>query len=246
MKVNDFCNMVKRASRYGSTGTTADQPATDILNSINLRRKRIWAKWNWPWALTALSETLVAGTTEYTLTTKVDRITDLYIVDNSVSPNEIEGPLKQCTRQDFLRWVATGTQTNGIPDKYINLGLASTGYWQVKINPPPQASLLLKGWGKKILATYTSADLVANTDFDYFPDGIIEDVLWDGVLSDACRIQGETDEAARLDMSFEHKLKLLVQEQAGAATDDTAIASPVPDGYRWKKQQRSKYGTGNY
>lgn len=246
MNVNDFVNMVKRAARYGSTGTTGDQAATDILNSLNMRRKRIWAKWNWGWALTPITLTLTEGTKAYTLETKVDRITDLYTIDTSVSPSETGEPLKQCTRQEFYRWIANDTQVNGVPEKYINIGLDASGYWNIVIAPPPLANLSLGGYGKKILTTYTAADLVANTAFDYFPDGIIEDVLWDGVLSDASRIQGETAEAARLDISFEEKLKLLVQEQAGAATDDTAVAAPVPDSYRWKKQQRSKYGTGNY
>lgn len=251
MGINDFMGILKREGRYGTPGETGDQATLDILNSINVRRKRIWARFDWAWALEALSFALTVGSEgPYSVTSVsgalVDRITDLYPVDTTVTPNVKGQPLVQTTRQDYYGWVAAGPQVNSPPIKYVNIGRSAAGLWQILVGPPPATATTVKGWAKKILTTFALADVIANTSFDYFPDGVIENVLKDGCQSDIERIQGNLVEAARLDQAFEAKLEKLVMEQAGVGRDDSPIAAPPPDHYRWKKRRRSKYGTGVY
>lgn len=249
MNLNDFMGMLKREGQYGTPGDTGDQPTLDILNSINVRRKRIWAKHDWAWALEELSFALTVGSKgPYSVTAisglLVDRITDLYPVDTTVTPNTTGKPLIQVTRQDFYGWSAAGTPVNGAPLRYINVGRNAAGNWQIMLAPPPASATTLKGWAKKILSTFTLADVVANTAFDYFPDGIVESVLKDGCQSDIARIQGDKVEAARLDEAFEAKLNMMKTEQAGVGHDDSPITTPPPDMYRWKKRARASNPTG--
>ncbi len=238
-------SIVKRPGRYGSPAVQTDQATTDILASVNLRRKRIWKKWDWAFSLEPLSFSITANSNgPFTVTSAnnpalaVDRITDLYPVDTTVTPNVSGRPLLQTTRQDFYANVAAGTQVPGDPYKYINAGRNSSGLWQIYLGPQASAATTLKGWAKKILSTFTQSDVIANTAFDYFPDGVIEDVLLDGVLSDVARIQGNDVEAARLDISFEHKLKQMVQEQNNVGKDDSPQASSPPQWYMDKKRAR--------
>lgn len=251
MNIADFLNIIKREGRYGTVNDNTDQAATDILNSINIRGKRIWSAHDWAWALEELSFALTVGSNGvYSVTSVsgslVDRITDLYPVDTTVTPNTTGKPLRQVTRQDYYGWVGAGSQIPGDPTRYVNLGRNSAGLWQVLIAPPPATATTIKGWAKKILTTYVAADLTANTAFGYWPDGIIEGILKDGVLSDVERIQGNVPESARLDQSFEFKIKMLVDEQTNVGRDDGPLDNPVPDMYREKKRKRSKTGTGVY
>lgn len=255
MGINDFMGILKREGRYGTPGETGDQPTLDILNSINVRRKRIWARFDWAWALEALSFALTVGSQgPYSVTSVsgalVDRITDLYPVDTSVTPNVSGKPIIQTTRQDFYGWVVAGQSGTpvfqGPPLRYINVGRSAAGLWQIMVGPAPATATTVKGWAKKILTTFTLADVVANTAFDYFPDGVIETVLKDGCQSDIERIQGNLTEAARLDQAFEAKLEKMLMEQAGVGKDDSPITTPPPDAYRWKKRMRASGGTGVY
>lgn len=239
MHVCDFMDMVKRESRYGSPSVLTDQATLDILASIILRRARVWAKWSWPWSKEPLSFTVGSSTDEYAATATSGNKYARILVLVPKSGTTIYKPLIQMEEREFYDWFAS--QQPAVPDaptRYINTGLNASGIWTVKIWPKPESAFTIFGSGKKNLAALTIADVTGNTEFDYFPDGIIEDVLFDGVLGDAHKLQGNDAEGARLDMAFEYKLKQKVQEQVDAARDDTPITSPVPDMYRHNKRAR--------
>lgn len=242
MNSKDFMDVIKREGRYGSPSITNDRATTDILNSINIRRKAIWAKWDWKWALEPLATPMIIGQRNYSISSKsgalVSRITDLIPQDRTVTPPILGFPLTQLERQDFYAWVANSESTGDVPSKYVNLGLDSNGKWKVEIWPPPATVFTMAGFAKGILEDITLANILANDSFGYFPDGIIEVLLKTGVLSDIERINGDKEEAARLDISFENKLDEKVQQQSNAGRDDSGITSPVPDSYRWLKRMR--------
>ena len=249
MNLNDFIVVVKRECRYGDPGATTDQATADILAEVNIRRKRIWRKFDWAWAMEELSFSLTTSTNRYAVTaladpTKVvDRLSTLYPIDTSVTPNVKGEPLVQLPLHEYYRWCASGTQMPDFPSRYVNFGRNSAGLWTIEVWPTPARAMTMGGWAKKILTTMTAADVAANTSFDYFPDGVVEDVLLDGVKSGIFHVQGADAEAARLDLAFEAKLKLLVSEQAPAGLDNSPPTSPVPDHYRAKKRQRAQRGT---
>lgn len=248
MFLNDFMNVVRREARYGVVGTTNDQATLDILAEVNIRRKRIWKKADWPWALEQLATPLTASSQgPYSVLAKsgnlVDRITDLIPQDTTVTPPIFGPPLQEQTRQDFYAWSNTQIPVPDTPSKYINLGRNAAGQWQILLWPSPVQNFTLAGWAKKILTTFVLADVTGNTAFDYFPDGIVEDVLLDGVLAGVLRIQGETAMSERLDQAFEMKLKSLVLEQRGAGQDNSGVTSPPPDYWKWKSRARKAGGT---
>lgn len=250
MLVSAFVSAMKRETRYGDPAVTDDTPTADVVDKINVRRKRIWSKWDWKWAREPLSFAVTPGTSDYVVHATagaaviVDRILDIIPNDPAVSPAVTGKPLDEVDYREFYTWLATEPDAPSVPTKYINLGLNAAGFWQVRIWPSPASAFTMHGYAKKVLTTYTVADIAAGTAFDYFPDGVVDNVLRDGVKSLLYEIQGEKVEAARLDLSFENKLNELVQEQAGVATDDSGVTSPPPDSYRWAKRMRG--GTGVY
>lgn len=242
MNIGDLCNIVKREGRYGSTAVTNDQATLDILNSINVRRKRIWQKWDWYWVLDAIQFNVASGTTQYAVQTvsgnAIGKIYILTLADNSVSPANVS-LLKQITLEKYYEWeINEDSKLPGLPDRYVNIGLGANGLFNVIISPSPSAAYTIQGYGKKILTTNVLADIIANTALDFFPDAICENVLLDGVLADIAMIQGDMPSYAGLNSAFEAKLKALVQEEAEALQDHGEWTDGPPDYYIYAQRHR--------
>jgi hypothetical protein len=251
MNIGDFMQVVKRQGRYGTPAVLTDQATLDIIAAIDIRRKRIWSYWNWQWALEPLAFAITVGNTSYVVTSAsgalVDRITDLIPRDLTVSPVVSAPPLQQLERQDFYAWAASiPSDAPTVPSKYVNLGRNAAGNWQIEIAPSPSQAFTMAGYAKKILTSFVLTDFQANTAFDYFPSGVIENLLLEGVLADIARIQGEKDTALTMDSNFERKLNMLKAEQDNAGRDDSGITTPPPDSIRFKYRHRSRRGTGVY
>ena len=249
--VADFIKIAKRESRYGLVGTTGDQATTDVLNELNIRRKRIWAYWNWKWALEKLSFAIAINTTQYTVAAAsgnpIDRITDLIPQDSTVTPAVWAAPLQELERQDFYSWwAAQPSDSADIPAKYVNLGMDANQAWLIEVAPKPSQAFTMKGFAKKKLATYTAADITANTLMDYFPDGVVETVLLDAVLSGIFHIQGMDAVAAQIDAEMNRELLQMKTEQDMADKDDSGIVTKPPPSMIWKRRSRSKFGTGTF
>lgn len=253
MNLVDFIDWVKRESHYGGspilTGAAAvDLPTIDILRSLNARRKRIWRKSDWDWQYTQLSFACNTTTHTYAVTplvagTGIDRIRNLIPYDSTATPAVYGKPLTQRTERQFFDEIMNYPSTySGVPEKYLSLGRsAATGLWQVRIWPTPSSAFTMGGSAKGVLNTFLIGDVtgvapfsagnlssVINPPMDHFPDGVIEDILFEGVMSDVDYIQGDKAAARDKDMAFEAKIKLLAAEQANAAKDNTPITRPLP------------------
>lgn len=240
------------------TGAAAatDQPTLDILTSLNARRKRIWRKpASWPWFIEQISFAVVPGTTIYNVTTvsgnKIDRIQSLIPIPTSANPPVTGRPLDQVTERQFA--IATqdyyNNPPNGQPGQpaytapptiYKNLG-QKNGIWQVQIWPSPPSAFTMGGSAKGLLNTFLIGDITGvapfsagnttgagNCPLDYFPDGVIEDVLFQAVMADIDRIMGDKASAMAGNQLFEKQVKDLAADEANAATDDTPITRPMP------------------
>ncbi len=255
MNLVDFMTWVKRESRYGGApiisgaAAAADRATLDILTSINARRKRIWRKSeNWDWQYTQLAFAVTPGTVNYAVTPLVagagiDRIRNIIPNDSTVVPPISGKALTLRTERQFFEEINNyDPNYSGIPEKYLNMGRDPvTGLWQIRIWPGPVSAFTMGGSAKGVLNTFIIGDVtgvapfsagniagVINPPLDYFPDGIIEDVLFEGVMSDVDYIQGDKEGARNKDQSFEAKIKLLAAEQASAAKDNTPITRPLP------------------
>ncbi len=270
MGITDFISWVKRESRYGGapliSNSNTDQPTIDILTSLNARRKRLWRKpGNWPWFVEQLSFPVIPGQVVYSVAAlsgnKIDRIQNLIPVDPNATPPVSGLPLTLRTERQFAvdsrdYSSPSGAGANGIfvsiPRIYKNLGLVN-GLWNIQIWPSPSQAFTMAGSAKGILNTFLIGDVtglgpfsagntgqIANPPFDYFPDGVIEDILFEGVMSDVARIQGQAAEAKSGDDSFEGKIKLLAAEEANAAKDDTPITRQMPALVMRRMRRRSR------
>ncbi len=258
MNLADFINQVKRETRYGTSGLNTDTATLDILARVNTARKEIWSAWNWPWSLEALSFTVTPNTAQYLVRAAsgnfVDRITDLIPQDPTTAPPTWGAPLQELERQEFYAWFAQQTpptannSTPGVPTKYVNLGLdpAGTGLWLIELAPLPAAGFLMKGYAKRLLSTYLIQDVNNNVAMGYFPDGVIDYCLLDGVKAGVYEIQGTMDAAKRYDDSFRVKIQRKIAEQGNAGRDDSGITAPPPDAWRWKQRMRNRGGSGVY
>ena len=271
MNVVDFITWVKRESRYGGSpvilGAAAanDQPTIDILTALNARRKRIWRKpGGWPWFIEQIAFKVTPGTVVYAVTAKsgnrIDRIQSLIPQDPTVTPPVAGNPLQQLTERQFAEkkrdYIATGPSGYvDTPRYYKNLGLVN-GQWNVEIWPPPASSFTMGGSAKGVLNTFLIGDVTGvapfspgnltgagNPPLDYFPDGVVEDVLFEGVMGDVNLIQGDKAAYAAAEASFEAKIKLLAAEEADAAKDDTPITRPLPKLVRRRMGRRGRSGS---
>ncbi len=234
----------------------ADLPTIDILTSLNARRKRIWRKpGNWPWFIEQISFPVVPGTVTYSVNTvsgnKIDRIQSLIPIPTSANPPVLGDPLDQKTERQFAKATRDyySNPPNGVPGQpaytapptiYKNLG-QTNGIWKVQLWPSPSSPFTMGGSAKGLLNTFLIGDVtgvapfsagnvagIANAPLDYFPDGVIEDILFEGVMADVQKILGNLPAGAAGDQSFEGKVKLLAAEEANAAVDDTPITRPLP------------------
>lgn len=260
MLLVDFMTMIKRESRYGGSPVqTNDAPTTDILASINVRRKRIWRKADWGWAQENLSFVVTPGVVIYAVTcvsgNAIDRIRNIIPNDPLAIPPVGGRPLRQRTEREFFNEIRGYDPTyQGLPRIYLNLGIVN-GFWNIRIWPGPVSTFTMGGSAKGVLNTFLIGDVtgvapfspfntggIANPPLDWFPDGVIEDVLFEGVMGDVAAIQGDAADAKARDAAFEGKLKLLASEEAEVARDNTPITSPLPRlihrrrfGRRWSR-----------
>ena len=261
MLVNDFVNLVKREQQYGAfativngvvtSGTISDQQTFDILTEVNVRRKRVWAKWDWKWTMEPLSIPVTPNVSNYLVTATsgnaIDRIRSIIPNDPTVSPPVLGAPLQEMEVEDFYahtqrQWPNTPSQ----PTRYCNLGQNAAGVWQIMIWPTPSVAFTMTGYAKGVLKTFTLADLTAGTAFDYFPDGVVESILLDGVAAGIKSIKNDLVGAAQKESMFEAGCKLLVGEQAGVARDNSPITTPPPPWWASRNRMRSRRGTGVY
>lgn len=252
------------------TALTGDQATLDILTSLNARRKRIWRKpGGWPWSVTQLSFQVVPGQVVYPVTPAVvgqgiDRIQNLIPLPTTANPPVLGIPLRERTTRQFAietqdYYLVPPSGGPGVPSYtappriYKNLGMVA-GLWNIQIWPSPSSPFTMGGDAKGILNTFLIGDVsgiapfsaantggIANCPFDYFPDGVIEDILFEGVMGDVASIQGNAAEAVRRDGNFESKVKLLAAEESDAARDNTPITRPLPGIVR-RRMNRRGYG----
>lgn len=250
------------------TGPAAanDLPTLDILTSVNARRKRIWRKPGaWPWFIEQLSFAIIPGTVVYPVRAAsgnlIDRIQNLIPIVTANTPGISGKPLTQRTARqfandtrDYANYPAGGGQGiyTGTPQIYKNLGQIN-GLWNVQLWPSPAIGFTMGGDAKGVLNTFLIGDVTgtppfsagnttgaANPPLDYFPDGVVEDILFEGVMSDVDYIQGDKDGARTKDLSFEAKIKLLAAEEADAAKDNTPITRPLPALVRARMARRGR------
>lgn len=235
IKLGDFIGIVKRESRYGTLGNNGDQATLDILNAVNVRATRIWGAAEWKWRREALAIPMVVGTNEYTVETVsgglIDRILNIIPLDLTVSPPIQGQPLKERTEREFYLKCDMRPQSNsGAPTDYYNKGMNAAGKWTIVVWPAPTSVFTMSGSAKMVLTDYVLADVVANNPITYFPNGVVLDALLAGVMINVARIQGMTElEAVGAEEAWERKIKRLIGEQIGVATDNTPLTSPLPD-----------------
>ena len=212
----------------------------------------------WPWSVTQISFPVVPGQVVYSVLPAVagqgiDRIQNLIPIPTSSNPPVLGKPLTLCTARKFAEKtsnyyiVPPGAAGPGIPAYlapprfYKNLGQNAAGIWQVQIWPAPSSPFTMGGDAKGILNTFLIGDVtgvapfspgniagVINPPLDYFPDGVIEDILFQGVMADVERIQGDATDSKSDDAIFEGTIKLLAAAEADAATDNTPITRAMP------------------
>jgi hypothetical protein len=246
--LNDFISILKRVGHYGSPAVITDQATTDILNAVNVRGARIWGAADWKWQREVLAFGVTPGTTQYGVTAKsgnpIDRILDIIPVDKTVSPSISAAPLEQMEIGDFYLKCSQVNVIPDIPQKYINIGQDANGIWQIIIWPSPSSAFTMSGYAKAVLYTYLQSDVVANTAIKYFPNGVILDALMAGCLIDIGRIQGMSPETALgAESAWESKIKHLIGEQIGVASDNSPKTAPMPDRIVRRMMNRNRRGT---
>lgn len=247
INLNDFIGILKREGRYGLPATLGDQATTDILNSVNVRLARIWGAADWKWQREVLAFQVGPGVIQYGVLAKsgnpIDRILDLIPNDPAVAPPVSGRPLEEMEIGDFYEKCSQVNVLPDLPSKYINIGQNSSGIWQIILWPSPSSSFTMAGYAKAILYTYLAADVVANTPIGYFPNGVVLDALMAGCLIDIGRIQGMTPETAlAAEAAWEMKIKHLIGDQIGVATDNTPKTAPMPDRIVRRMLHRNRRG----
>ncbi len=188
---------------------------------------------------------MVVGTTVYAVTAasgnSIDRIYNLIPNDPTAVPPVSGRALRQRTEREFYNEIAgADPTTQAIPIKYYNMGRVN-GVWNVKVWPAPSAAFKMGGSAKGILNTFLIGDVTGvapfspgntiaaiNPPLDYFPNGVLESCLFDGIMSDVFLTLKQFADAKAYNDSFEAKLKLLAAEEAEASKDNTPITSPLP------------------
>lgn len=248
INLGDFVSLLKRESRYGSPAVTNDTPTSDILAAINMRLARIWAAKDWKWQREKLSFAVVPGTSEYTVAAlsgnAIDRILNIIPNDTSASPPVSGKPLNQREIGDFYTRFQSADTPAGLPTDYVNIGMNSAGAWRIIIAPSPSSAFTMKGFAKAVLTTYVLADITSNNPILYFPNGVVLDSLFSGVMTDIGMIQGVAPEVSLAkEGSFEKKIHNLAVEQMGVGLDNTPPTSPPPDRVSRRMSSRRSRGT---
>jgi hypothetical protein len=240
INLGDFISHSKREGTYGNVAIppaqyATDQPTIDILASINKRATRIWARADWKWSQELLAFNITPAVRQYSVLAvsgnPIDRIKSLIPYDKTGT--YLRGaPIRERTIESFYSKLpeqrdGTPCTANVITD-YCNIGQDAAGNWNVIVYPLPNIASKMGGYAKAVLYTYLMADVVANIPIKYFPNGVVLDSLYEGVMSDIAKIRGQDVEAIRLDQSFEAKVKRLVGEQIGVATDNSPITTALP------------------
>lgn len=227
LSLADFVNFCKRKSRYGDTSNNSDQAASDIIQSLNDRRKRFWRKWPWDWSLEPISVTLVVDQQDYTLDTAIGNIVILEAGGDDY--------LKQASLKRYYQWLKRGGETTGKPSHYVLIGRNTSKAIKLRLWKTPSETGTMTGFGKKRLTEYTTSDIATVTTMEFFPEETF-DILKEGVLSDLAEINGEKDIAIVKNKSFEDMINLLIPEEA--LDQDKEETTPPPDRYIWAKRNR--------
>lgn len=230
--LSKLVSVCKRRGQYGDINNTSDQVTQDILDSYFERASRLWRAWDWDFSLQEISETLVAGTADYTLSvTNIGKIILLFIDGQ-------DDHLRPLTLKRYHQWARRKGEGNGEVTHYVKLGRSSAGAFKLKLYKTPADAGTLEGYGKKKLSRYVLADIAANTGIEYFPDDYI-DVIITGILSDIAEIKGNKVEAQAKEALFVSKMAELIPDEANQP--DEEWSSPPPD--RYINAKRSRGGT---
>ena len=252
INLNDFLNILKDEGQYGTRNVITDTPTAQLLNSANKRGARIWGFADWKWIMEPLSIPVTPNTNSYlviaTSGNPIDRIHTLIPHDPTTSPPTLGKPLDEMEIEDFYE--QTQRQFPNIPDiptKYCNLGMNAAFQWQIMIAPTPSIAFTMTGYAKAVLYTYLQSDVVANTPFAYFPNGVVLDALFDGCMIDVMALKGASvADRLQAEAAWVSKLTKLKTEQIGVARDNSSVATPPPPWWAARNRARSKKGTGVY
>lgn len=244
--VKDLLSRLMRQGQFGNIatlGNPGDQPTLDLIASLNSRLAPIWGEADWKWARESIRFALAPNVRQYTVATvsgnKIDRIQ--LLVPYDVTGAFLQGdPLNGRTELDFYtyctmpKWDANsgGGSSNwntGAPEDYYIVNLDANGNWTIIIDPVPVIASFMGGFAKALLPTYAIADVVANTVISYFPNGVVNDALFQGMMIDVGLLKGMTIEnAAGLENAFQAKIRRMVKQQIGVTTDNSPRTTRLP------------------
>ena len=222
-------NLVKRTARFGASGNNADQPAADIVEFINNWRFKIWRFWNWDWTQTAISFTLPANTTDYTLPATIGQVDILSIQGQT-------GYLTKFTKKRYQQWIKnpSTSATDDGPVGYLDLGRDASGNIKLRFVNTATADVVIEGFGKTRISRYVVADIATVTQMEFFPDEML-DLIYEGALSDAYEeMQDERAKPTRERVLA--TLNSLVRQVASDGSEE--VTSPPPDMMIWRARNR--------
>lgn len=203
MNLDEFISKEKRSAQYGNPATANDQAAKDIVASINDAIDTITKNWLWDWLYEPVSITLTAGVEDYTLSTNIAKLVDIYGGNNNSLVNISLREYHQYKKAD----PALGQTGEGAPGWYLYIGRNSTtGARKIRIGNIPSTTTTLTGFGKLRLTRFAESDLSTAKSMLPFPvDG--EGVLAAFVRADIYRLQGKKDLIFPQEESAKFKLK---------------------------------------
>ncbi len=250
INVKDFLSRLVREGQFGNLatlGNAGDQPTLDLLAAMNNRLAAIWSEADWKWARELLKFALTPKVRQYEVTAVsgnfIDRIQLLIPFDSSglFAPANLVGkPLKGHTDYDFYEHVmqeswngnsvpGTPTPSYGAPRDYYVVEINPDGNWLIVVDPMPTLAAYMGGFAKAILSTYQLADVAANNPILYFPNGVVNDALFQGMMIDVFLLKGgDLGKAATMEQAFEAKIRRLAKQQIGVTADNTPRQTRMP------------------
>ena len=224
-----FVQQLKRRTKYGDPANTADQLTADIVHYVNQRRFRLWRRYPWAWSVLEFSLPLVPGVIDYVLDPAVG---DIVAIENGQGGYFLKRTLKR-----YLQW-HRGSSPDAVSDNptdYVRMGEDANKSLKIKVWPSPASAVNRTGWAKKRITRYAVADLLTNTDIEYFPEEVL-DVLEAGVLADIYEAQAKTADAALKNQYFQAEMERMVNEES--VEEDPEVGPDVPDYLIWQRRRR--------
>ncbi len=232
MDLAKFVQTVKRQTSFGRLNNTSDQATQDIIDALNERQYEMWRRHDWEYSLEELTVTLVANTSDYTLSATAGSVIVLY-------GNESGLPLKRFTFREYLRWWRNNNNAPGTVFGYVRIGRdPSTQAIKVRLVNTPGGAGDILGWAKKKLVPYTVGDIATNTGLTFFPDET-HGILLRGVKADIYETLGKKDLSLVNDNKFKTEIDQAILEDE--SSPDAKLTSPPPAFYR--KRRRTRGGT---